>query len=412
MASKADEPSSSAQTNADALYCKWGLASYNNLIHDYGIWAEWNPVLSSKTDTAFPLKKGKITLFSDFFKFCNFRLPITNFCKLVLDHYPIHISQLHPLGLINSVNSSLPVTPYGIFPNSLFLGLFFILVWKSPLFTFDRRDPEVSCLRDIPTSSKDKDWKKKFFYIDSGVIPGEMYWKEMGPKEKVKDDGPPEDAYVANALYTKLCGRPFECTVIPEGALVMAGMSLLWRDIKLYPSFRWNDEGTHIFCQSYILLTMCEITCMYIAEEWSLFDFFDPPRHTALRAADRVLEEQEPDVLKVHLEQFLLPAVSADPAVYISQPPHSGGSSVAVLEKKPTRIKVTGRKYMAAGVATSFTGGTASARGATPAATELTSSTHVSKKRKTFTVPTLTAFEAMQAAYAPPLGMYYRRGSS
>ncbi|MFS7947573.1 hypothetical protein Hanom_Chr06g00549861 [Helianthus anomalus] len=38
--------------------------------------------------------------------------------------------------------------------------------------------------------------------------------------------------------------------------------------------------------------------------EWSLFDFVDPLRHTALKAADRMLGEQEPNVLKIHLEQF------------------------------------------------------------------------------------------------------------
>ncbi|KAJ0796951.1 hypothetical protein HanPI659440_Chr04g0168261 [Helianthus annuus] len=146
--------------------------------------------------------------------------------------------------------------------------------------------------------------------------------------------------------------------------------------------------------------------------EWSLFDFVDPPRHAALKAADRMLGEQEADVLKIHLEQFLLPDVPADPAVYISDPPPSGGSSFAVAEKKPTRIKVTGRKYMAARAATSFAGGVASTRGDTPVATELTSPTHVAKKRKTFIAPTLTAFEAVQAAYALPLGMYYRQGSS
>ncbi|MFS7978670.1 hypothetical protein Hanom_Chr10g00918201 [Helianthus anomalus] len=207
-----------------------------------------------------------------------------------------------------------------------------------------------------------------------------MHWSEMSPKDKVKDEGPPKDAYMAISLYTKLCGHPSECTVIPEGALVMVGMSLLWCDIKLYPSFRRDDEG-----------------------KWSLFDFVDPPRNTALRATDRVLGEQEPDVLNIHLEQVFLPAVSADPAVYISQPPPSGGSNVAALEKKPTRIKVTGRRYMATGGATSSVGVTAPARSATVTVADLTSPTRVSKKRKTFTGPALTAFEAMQAAYALPL---------
>ncbi|MFS7902114.1 hypothetical protein Hanom_Chr01g00007431 [Helianthus anomalus] len=47
-------------------------------------------------DVAFPLKEGKITLLCDFFKFCNFCLSIKKFCKQILDHYCIHISQLHP----------------------------------------------------------------------------------------------------------------------------------------------------------------------------------------------------------------------------------------------------------------------------------------------------------------------------
>ncbi|MFS7918734.1 hypothetical protein Hanom_Chr03g00204581 [Helianthus anomalus] len=101
----------------------------------------------------------------------------------------------------------------------------------------------------------------------------------MGPKDKVKDNGPPKDAYVENALFKRLCQCPSECTRIPEGALVMAGMSLLWRDIRLYPYFQRDDEG-----------------------KWSLFDFVDPPQNAALRAADRVIGEQEPDVLKIHLE--------------------------------------------------------------------------------------------------------------
>ncbi|MFS7913164.1 hypothetical protein Hanom_Chr02g00138621 [Helianthus anomalus] len=30
---------------------------------------------------------------------CNFRLPITNFCKSMFDEYAVHISQMHPLSL-------------------------------------------------------------------------------------------------------------------------------------------------------------------------------------------------------------------------------------------------------------------------------------------------------------------------
>ncbi|MFS7904558.1 hypothetical protein Hanom_Chr01g00037511 [Helianthus anomalus] len=79
------------------------------------------------------------------------------------------------------------------------------------------------------------------------------------------------------------------------GGLVMAGMSLLWRNSRLYPAFQRVDEG-----------------------EWSLFDFVDPPRNAALMFADRAVGEQESDVLKIHIDQFLLPVVPADLTAYVS----------------------------------------------------------------------------------------------
>ncbi|KAJ0790413.1 hypothetical protein HanPI659440_Chr05g0215151 [Helianthus annuus] len=136
-----------------------------------------------------------------------------------------------------------------------------------------------------------------------------------------------------------------------------------------------------------------------------MFDFLDPPRHLALRPADRVLDEGELGVLGMHLEQFVLPAIPADPAAYISPLPSVPNTGVPALEKRPTRIKLTGRKYMAAGVAVSSIGETAFPGGDAHATTVITSPVHASKKRKTFIPPTLSAFQAVQAAYALPLGI-------
>ncbi|MFS7978669.1 hypothetical protein Hanom_Chr10g00918191 [Helianthus anomalus] len=122
MASKTGESSSSAPASTDVL-------------------AEWNPTLPSKTNTSFPLKKGKITLFSDFFKFCNFRLPITKFYKLVLDHYPIHISQLHPSGLVKLRQFEFACITLGHIPQLLVFRAFFVLVWKSPFLPSSEGTP-------------------------------------------------------------------------------------------------------------------------------------------------------------------------------------------------------------------------------------------------------------------------------
>ncbi|MFS8007292.1 hypothetical protein Hanom_Chr14g01259271 [Helianthus anomalus] len=77
----------------------------------------------------------------------------------------------------------------------------------------------------------------------------------MRAKDKFKDDGPPAGAYI-------------EKRFVQEGALLIAGVSLLWRNSQLYPAFQRVDGG-----------------------EWSLFDFVDPPRNAVLRSADHVVGE-------------------------------------------------------------------------------------------------------------------------
>ncbi|MFS7936477.1 hypothetical protein Hanom_Chr05g00416031 [Helianthus anomalus] len=71
-----------------------------------------------------------------------------------------------------------------------------------------------------------------------------MHWREIASKEKFKDEGPPADAYIENALFKKLSQHPSECQLIPEGALVLVGMILLWRDSRLYPSFQRFDNAS------------------------------------------------------------------------------------------------------------------------------------------------------------------------
>ncbi|MFS7889193.1 hypothetical protein Hanom_Chr00s000003g01604071 [Helianthus anomalus] len=121
----------------------------------------------------------------------------------------------------------------------------------------------------------------------------------------------------------------------------MAGMSLSWHDIN----------------------------CTLLSEgrmkvrEWILFDFVDPPRHAALKAADRIL-----------------------------------GRNVVAIEKKPIKVKITGRKYMVVGMGAS----SASMTTSTGSVAEQTSPTHVFKKRKI--IHALTTFEAIQAAHIIPTG--------
>ncbi|KAJ0680649.1 hypothetical protein HanPI659440_Chr16g0626591 [Helianthus annuus] len=204
-----------------------------------------------------------------------------------------------------------------------------------------------------------------------------MHWREMGAKEKFKDEGPPADAYIENALFKKLSKHPSECQVIPEGTLVLVGMSLLWRDSQLYLPFQRFDNG-----------------------EWSLFDFIDPPRHAAMRSADHVVREQEADVLKIHIEHFLLPATPAGSSAQVPNPPPSGGSGVSLEgTKKTSRIRITGKKIVTLEVTDSPVAASvpAAPEGLVVTSAPAVVSPHPAPKRRRV-MPSLSTFQATRTA--------------
>ncbi|MFS7905310.1 hypothetical protein Hanom_Chr01g00046171 [Helianthus anomalus] len=145
----------------ETIYFKWNKTSFELLLQTYCIKPERHLVMSSERDIAFPMKDDKIILFADFFKFFNFRLPITAFCKSMLDEYLRHFEYA--------------CLSLGFLPESLILCALYTLVWKAPFFTFDCRSTDEAFLRFLPSSSRDKDWKKKFFFIDVDVIPRGMH---------------------------------------------------------------------------------------------------------------------------------------------------------------------------------------------------------------------------------------------
>ncbi|KAF5804463.1 hypothetical protein HanRHA438_Chr05g0206751 [Helianthus annuus] len=239
--------------------------------------------MPSEREIAFPLKDDKITLFAEFFRFCNFLLPITIFCKSMLDEYAVYISQMHPLGLAKLRHFEYACLSLGFLPEPLVFRALYSLVWKTPFFTFDRRSTDETCLRLVPASCRGKDWKKKFFYVDANVIPGEMHWRAMSAKEKVKDVAPPKAEYQENALFKALTTHPSEITIVPDGALALVGMSLCWRDVQIYPALRTADGSP-----------------------FTRADLLYPERSSSILAADRPLHPGEDNILRANVSNFLI----------------------------------------------------------------------------------------------------------
>jgi hypothetical protein len=83
-------------------------------------------------------------------------------------------------------------------------------------------------------------WKESFFFINVGIFPFEMSFRDI--EENFKDDPPPPLAYT-NTTYSHLCKFPTGLQDIPEDALAAVGMSCRWEFPGFRPVFGVGGKG-------------------------------------------------------------------------------------------------------------------------------------------------------------------------
>ncbi|MFS7921511.1 hypothetical protein Hanom_Chr03g00237611 [Helianthus anomalus] len=172
----------------DRAEINWKEEEFQNLVRDLGFRSEWGAQFPTPNSTALGAPPGYVTLYADFFREGNFRLPMTKFTREVLTNYGLHISQINALGLPR-------------------FNLFYFVSYTSGFYSFNSRTSGVNPCSSHPPKIF-HDWKKKFFYIHRGVIPINVHYRaesEGVPRVNVSED------------FTE-----------QEWALVAVGMSMLW----------------------------------------------------------------------------------------------------------------------------------------------------------------------------------------
>ncbi|GKE48810.1 hypothetical protein Tco_1480068 [Tanacetum coccineum] len=61
---------------------------------EYGIPESLHPEFPGPEEPIMEFSEGKVSVYTNFFKFANFRIPISQFLFDILGHYQIHLSQL------------------------------------------------------------------------------------------------------------------------------------------------------------------------------------------------------------------------------------------------------------------------------------------------------------------------------
>lgn len=100
----------------------------------------------------------------------------------------MHISQMHPLGLVKIFHFEFVMRSMKKCPRLGLFHTFFKFKKENGWYSFDKRNASKNLLGKVPSSSADKDWKSKFFFVDAGVIPCNMRFRLKG--EQVVDEAP------------------------------------------------------------------------------------------------------------------------------------------------------------------------------------------------------------------------------
>nr|GEY75693.1 transposase (putative), gypsy type [Tanacetum cinerariifolium] len=119
---------------------------------EYGISEDLHPELPGPKERIVDFPEGKVSVYTKFFEFANFRLPISQFLFDILGHYKIHLSQLLVIGATKVSHFEINCRVVNIVPtlNLFHMDLFNLIRAPNPtkvkIGTHPRAAYEVSLL--------------------------------------------------------------------------------------------------------------------------------------------------------------------------------------------------------------------------------------------------------------------------
>lgn len=111
--------------------------------------------------------EGKIGLYTKFFEYANYRVPISIFLSDLLNHYRLHISQLHCIGAAKVSNFEVNYRLLVIEPTVALFRSFYHTTWSNGWVSFVKRQGALQCYTEKVDALKN--WREYFFWVDDVV---------------------------------------------------------------------------------------------------------------------------------------------------------------------------------------------------------------------------------------------------
>ncbi|GKB97985.1 hypothetical protein Tco_0984122 [Tanacetum coccineum] len=206
---------------------------------EYYIPESLHPELPGPEDNIVDFPEGKVGVYTKFFEFANYRIPISQFLFDILGYFQIHISQLSVIGATKVSHFEINCRVLNIIPTVNYFLYLRIPSYKSTvgvLRIMSRNKNTPQCYSK-PLDSL-KNWNNRFFWVDERVFPTVVDWRTSAPK----DERPAADSYSAVDVATlNLHRTPIQKQ--PEELLCLVGLSRNYflRDDE-YPTFLYDDD--------------------------------------------------------------------------------------------------------------------------------------------------------------------------
>nr|GEZ98508.1 hypothetical protein [Tanacetum cinerariifolium] len=205
---------------------------------EYGISEALHPELPGPGERIMDFPKGKVGVYTKFFKFANFRLPLSQFLFDILVHYQIYLSQLSVIGAAKVSHFEINCRVLNIVPTLSLFRVFYIPSFHSGWMSFNKRPRKNTPQCYTKPLDSLKNWNNRFFWVDERVFSTIVDWRTSA----LKDGMPAENTYSPEAVMIPNTHRtPIQKQ--PEALLCLVGLSRRYfLGDEVYPTFLHDDD--------------------------------------------------------------------------------------------------------------------------------------------------------------------------
>ncbi|GKC23317.1 hypothetical protein Tco_1025467 [Tanacetum coccineum] len=150
-----------------------------------------HPAVPAASASIADFPEGKVGVYTRFFEFANQRVPLSLFMCNVLNHYRLHISQLHCIGAAKISNFEVNCRLLAINPTVHLFRAFYHTSWSNGWVSFSKRAGRLQCYTEKLDALRR--WREMFFWVDDAFVPWDFAFYTQGSLPR--DERPPPGSY-------------------------------------------------------------------------------------------------------------------------------------------------------------------------------------------------------------------------